>query len=242
MCYNNFGGSMDQEKIGKFIKEIRKKEKLSQQKFAEKYGVTYQAVSKWENGKNIPDISILKEMCNEYHMNLDDFLDTKISKKKDRKRIWIPCTMILFLVLMIILLITLPTKDANFEFKTLSTSCDDFNLYGSLAYNDLKSSIYISNITYCGGDDADIYKKIECILYEDNGKAKIEITKYHYEEETGISLEDFLKDVNFHIDNYEKTCKVYKENSLFLEIEATNQNDKIITYKIPLNLKDNCNH
>ena len=56
---------MDQEKIGKFIKEIRKKENLSQQKFAEKYGVTYQAVSKWENGKNIPDLSILKQMCME---------------------------------------------------------------------------------------------------------------------------------------------------------------------------------
>ena len=80
---------MDQEKIGKFIKEIRTKEKLSQQKFALKYGVTYQAVSKWENGKNIPDISILKEMCREYEMNLDDFLETKISPKKAYKKIWI---------------------------------------------------------------------------------------------------------------------------------------------------------
>lgn len=45
---------MDQDRIGKFIKEIRKKENLSQQKFAEKYGVTYQAVSKWENGLSFP--------------------------------------------------------------------------------------------------------------------------------------------------------------------------------------------
>jgi len=232
---------MDQEKIGKFIKEIRTKEKLSQQKFALKYGVTYQAVSKWENGKNIPDISILKEMCREYEMNLDDFLETKISPKKSYKKIWIMCISIVFLIMIIIVLI-LPKKDSNFEFKTLSTSCDDFNLYGSLAYNDLKSSIYISNITYCGGDDSDIYNKIECTLYEDNGNAKIEIKKSHYENDKGISLEEFLKDVNFHIDNYEKTCKVYQENTLFVEIEATNQNDKIITYKIPLNLKDNCNH
>lgn len=234
---------MDQEKIGKFIKEIRTKEKLSQQKFAEKYGVTYQAVSKWENGKNIPDISILKEMCKEYHMNLDDFLETKdVFKKRNKKRILISCVTIFALIGIIIICIKFPKKDSNFEFKTLSTSCDDFNLYGSLAYNNLKSSIYISNITYCGGDDSDVYKKIACTLYEDNGKTKIEITNYHYEKESGITLEDFLKDVNFHIDNYEKSCKVYKENSLYLEIEATNQNDKIITYKIPLNLKDNCNH
>ncbi len=234
---------MDQEKIGKFIKEIRIKEKLSQQKFADKYGVTYQAVSKWENGKNIPDISILKEMCQEYHMNLDDFLKTNIVPKKEKKkRIWISCVAVLVLTVIVTIFIKFSLKDSSFEFKTLSTSCDDFNLYGSLAYNDLKSSIYISNITYCGGDDSNIYKKIECILYEDNGNAKVEITKYHYEKEDGISLEDFLKDVNFHIDNYEKTCKVYQENSLFLEIEATNQSNKIITYKIPLNLKDNCNH
>ncbi len=41
---------MDIEKIGQRIKEIRLKEGLSQQKFAQKYGVTYQAVSKWETG------------------------------------------------------------------------------------------------------------------------------------------------------------------------------------------------
>ncbi|MDE5888581.1 MAG: helix-turn-helix domain-containing protein, partial [Bacilli bacterium] len=73
---------MNQELIGKAIKEIRKKENLSQQKFAEKYGVTYQAVSKWENGKNIPDISTLKEICNDYNLDLNDFLDAKIKNKR----------------------------------------------------------------------------------------------------------------------------------------------------------------
>ncbi|MCI8445882.1 MAG: helix-turn-helix transcriptional regulator, partial [Bacilli bacterium] len=77
---------MDQEKIGKFIKDIRLKENLSQQIFAQKYNVTYQAVSKWENGKSIPDIAILKQMCSDYDMNLDDFLEAKISKSKNEKR------------------------------------------------------------------------------------------------------------------------------------------------------------
>ena len=44
---------MDQEKIGKFIKEIRKKNKLTQKDLADKYNVTYQAVSKWENGVSL---------------------------------------------------------------------------------------------------------------------------------------------------------------------------------------------
>lgn len=41
---------MYQEKIGNFIKEIRTKNNLTQKQFADKYNVTYQAVSKWENG------------------------------------------------------------------------------------------------------------------------------------------------------------------------------------------------
>ena len=42
---------MNPERIGQMIKEIRKKNHLTQKQFADKYGVTYQAVSKWENGK-----------------------------------------------------------------------------------------------------------------------------------------------------------------------------------------------
>ena len=73
---------MNQEKIGQVIKEIRTKNNLSQQAFAEKFGVTYQAVSKWENGKNIPDIATLKEICKEYNLKLEDLLDAKISSKQ----------------------------------------------------------------------------------------------------------------------------------------------------------------
>ena len=66
---------MDQNKIGNLIKELRKKDNLTQEKFAEKYGVTYQAVSKWENGKNIPDISLLKQICDDYNIDINDLLD-----------------------------------------------------------------------------------------------------------------------------------------------------------------------
>ena len=53
---------MNQERIGKLIKEIRKDNNLTQKDLAKKLGVTYQAVSKWETGKNIPDIAILKKL------------------------------------------------------------------------------------------------------------------------------------------------------------------------------------
>lgn len=45
---------MNQEKFGTIIKNIRKKYNLTQKQLADKYNVTYQAVSKWENGLSFP--------------------------------------------------------------------------------------------------------------------------------------------------------------------------------------------
>ena len=175
-------------------------------------------------------------------MNLDDFIETRNIEKKNltnRKGILVIGILLVVIILFSILIFN-HKHENNFEFKTLSSSCENFNLYGSIAYNDNKSSIYISNVTYCGGEDNHLYKKIECVLYEQNNKTKTEISKYNYDKKKMITLEEFLKDINFKVDNYEKTCKVYKENSLHLEIEATDKNNKVTTYKIPLKLKDNC--
>ena len=76
---------MNQEKIGQFIKDIRLKQNLSQKNFAEKYNVTYQAVSKWENGKNMPDITILKQICDDNNIDLDNLLEAKLTKSKKKK-------------------------------------------------------------------------------------------------------------------------------------------------------------
>ena len=73
---------MEQEKIGKFIKKLRKENNLTQKDLADKYGVTYQAVSKWETGKNIPDISLLKEISKDFNVNIEDLLEGKETKKR----------------------------------------------------------------------------------------------------------------------------------------------------------------
>ena len=50
---------MNQERIGKFIAKCRKDKKLTQSELAEKLGVTDRAISKWENGRGLPDYSLL---------------------------------------------------------------------------------------------------------------------------------------------------------------------------------------
>lgn len=55
---------MKQEKIGKFIKEKRLKKNLTQSEFANILGVTERTVSNWENGKNLPDLSLYNDIYN----------------------------------------------------------------------------------------------------------------------------------------------------------------------------------
>ena len=74
---------MDQEKIGQFIKKIREENNLTQKELADRLGVTFQAVSKWENGKNAPDLGILKQISDEFNVNIDEILSGKRSSKKD---------------------------------------------------------------------------------------------------------------------------------------------------------------
>ena len=75
---------MDQERFGKIIKYIRNKNKLTQKQFADKYNVTYQAVSKWENGKNMPDISIIKQICKDYNISLEEMVGGNFKRKKTK--------------------------------------------------------------------------------------------------------------------------------------------------------------
>ncbi len=78
---------MDQEKIGKFIAECRKKQKLTQEQLAETLGVTDRAVSNWENGKNMPDFSLLKPLCKILQITMNELLSgEKLTKEEYRDK------------------------------------------------------------------------------------------------------------------------------------------------------------
>lgn len=230
---------MDQERFGKFIKEIRKKNNLTQKQLADKYNVTYQAVSKWENGKNMPDITLIKKMSEDFGASIDYILDVKNNNSHDNSLKYV--IVFMFVLMIIVLCLTVFFKnDGDFKFKTLVSSCDKFKISGNIAYNDLKSSIYISNIEYCGRDDKVLYNEIECILYESNVDTLKEISSYNYNEGENITLEDFLKMVTITVDDYKKLCNEYTENSLYLLVNAKDNLGKITTYEIPLSMEKSC--
>lgn len=230
---------MDQDKIGNFIKTIRLDNNLTQKDLADKLGVTYQAVSKWENGKNIPDLSIIKKLCDEYNIDIDELLN---GVKKERKQSKTLKTTIISLLVVILLIgmyiINNINNSRNFEFKTISSQCRDFNITGSAAYNRDKTSIYISNIEFCGKNDNEEYKSIECILYENNNDTKNKVSSC--DKKKSITLKDYLKDLDIQVNNYATTCKKFTSNTLSLEIKAIDKDNKTITYNIPIKLNDDC--
>jgi len=69
---------VNQIKIGRFIAERRKEQKLTQMQLAEKLGITDRAVSKWETGKSLPDVSIMLELCGLLKITVNDLLSGEV--------------------------------------------------------------------------------------------------------------------------------------------------------------------
>ncbi len=65
---------MDQKIIGAFISECRKEKGLTQAQLAERLGVSDKSVSRWENGKTMPDMSLYEPLCKELGINISELL------------------------------------------------------------------------------------------------------------------------------------------------------------------------
>ena len=73
---------MDQSKVGRFIKELRKEKNLTQEQLAEQFNVSRRTVSRWETGSNLPDLDILIEMSDFYEIDLREILDGERKNEK----------------------------------------------------------------------------------------------------------------------------------------------------------------
>lgn len=74
---------MNQEKIGKFIQELRREKKLTQSELASKLNVTDRAISKWENGRGLPDLSLIRPLCEELDISINELLSGERLTKKE---------------------------------------------------------------------------------------------------------------------------------------------------------------
>lgn len=66
---------MNQQKTGGFLKELRKEKGITQEQLAEVFGVSSRTVSRWENGVNMPDLSLLAEIADYYNVDIREIID-----------------------------------------------------------------------------------------------------------------------------------------------------------------------
>ena len=228
---------MDQEKVGNLIKKLRLDNNLTQKELADKLNVTFQAVSKWENGKSVPDIAQLHEISKLFNIDISEILDGELKEKKKKKTgLIIAGIIIIIAVTTCILLIN---KNNNFAFKKITTNDSGYNITGSLAYDSKgKIYIYITDIESKSNDDTK-YKNLKVSLYENYNGTNTKI-KDCEEEGHNITIKEHLKNVTFNIDDYKSSCSDLTKSNFYLEVSATNEEDKTIYYKINLELEDIC--
>lgn len=76
---------MDQKKIGSFIAARRKEKGMTQSQLAERLGITDKAVSKWETGKSMPDLSLFHPLCGSLQITLNELLAGELIAEDELK-------------------------------------------------------------------------------------------------------------------------------------------------------------
>lgn len=124
---------MDQIKIGKFIAALRKEQNMTQRELADLLGITDRAVSKWENGRGLPELSLLKPLCDILSVSINELLSgerieqellnekaeetiintLKYSKKSINKAKKVSYSILAAIVAIVLLLVTLFAVDIH---------------------------------------------------------------------------------------------------------------------------------
>lgn len=152
---------MDQEKVGKLILYLRKKYGLTQQELADKLHITAKAISKWECGLGLPDITILQELSRVFNITTDELLSGELkehqSKKKNKRYILIMVFVLILIVIGLVFTFLLRHQD-----KEKENNCTVIRTY------------YIDNI---GKSNDDNYLYITVHEYQVEGTFTMKLSK-----------------------------------------------------------------
>lgn len=227
---------MNQEKIGKFILELRKSNNMTQQDLAIKLGVTDRAISKWENGRGLPDLSLLIPLCEilnisinellsgeklddnlyktkleENIVNVIDYSDGKIRKIK-KSYLIILCSILIFIILIVSTFLIDINRMKNNKPVIFSTWGYDYTPAIDLDESEIEESIY----------DFLTIKADEEFKHSQNGKSFASIKIYLLDE----------KDSCYNVYAWVVEGKFYEENNEIKEESASSIPYKFVVEKI----------
>ena len=212
---------MDQDKFGRFIAKLRKENGYTQEKLGEKLGVTAKSVSKWENGRTLPDISLFPKIATLLGVSISDLFAgecvTNIKKediklindstetiiKKSNKKILKKATK-LFVGILIIFFIIFGSyiyfsNYYKYDVYTIASENKDYLIHGYLAQYVDNTVLFIESINYkdtsIGTEDEISILSLE-VKITSNGKI-IESISIDYPNEEYLS--NALGNVHFFI-------------------------------------------
>ena len=236
---------MDQVKIGKLIAKLRKSKNLTQQELGNIVGVGNQAVSKWENGNCLPDISIINKLCEVLEITSDELLkgeltnnhEIPIKTNKKYRYLWL-LPIILFIIAGAIILFLNKDKEPPI----------DTNVY---ILRNAEEGYYVSGqIVEDNNEELSIF--INEVRIDDESLKNIIIKNYQYELLSGnayiygyghigihglLDKPTTLKEIlnGFSLEHITEDTEIFSNiihNNLTLRLTFLTENDEVITKDI----------
>lgn len=147
------------EKIGTIIRNHRIAQGLTQEELGRKVFVSKQAVSKWETGKTLPDIEMVRKLCEILQINKDEILGGSIEENKKNRKL----SKVFAIITAISILVALFFGIGGFDYIDRRTQsgvtylsvffngellkADEYTITGNLKFTDYKNG-YRANISY----------------------------------------------------------------------------------------------
>ena len=237
---------MDQEKIGKFIFELRKEKKMTQQELADKIGVTDRAISKWENGRGMPDLSLMRPLCDVLGITLNELISgERIDKKEYQKKseeniintinysnkktkffkIFLGCLITIFLILVLMFVIDVRRMNKNEE---VVFSTWGFDYFPAINLNDEEIEIAVKNYLVSKGDE-------ESKRYEDS-KTFVSMRVFLIEEnekEEKYNIYAWVLEGKYYLDGDEIKQDSGSSIPYKFVVKKIDNQFKVVDYKIP---------
>lgn len=235
---------MNQEKTGKFIKKLREEKKWTQEQLANKIPLGRDAVSKWENGKSLPDISALQKLSEIFSVSIEELLAGEKNPKENVtlelyeerntfKRKFKIVVFVLFFLLLLFFFYYFINLYQSINVYTITSSGEKFEIDGGLLIK-TNEKIYFNLGNIINLDNKKI-DKLELFYVIDNNEKEILST-----EEENILFFDYLGYEEYFDMKYYSSIiknmylKIYYDNTyevLNLSFEEDYVNDNLIFSK-----------
>lgn len=247
---------MDQRKIGKLIEKYRKQKKLTQKELANRLGVSNTAVSKWETGNNLPDISMLEPLSDVLEVDILELLKSQKSSHEDTSKKFVKVKkhklykVILFIIAFISTICITNTityskanhkltnyKKKETEVYSISTPVDsDIYLSGYIIFNDKNNLVILDQLRILNDEEINLSKAKEITITVLANDEILLTRKKSLDDGKYKTINELILDANNRIFKPTINLKERKNDKLSINIGMVFKNNetRTITSKIIL--------